>query len=358
MPAFLRPGPNATPGTAVLVISPWPDADGAGLEVSVQNNGTHETHLDSNGRWQGSLHWIAIPAAQVEAGELRVAVGPSLVDPVLQRLSSNAIRLLVRQPAQAPKQHALRVDDAVLSSAAAGLTPQLSTHGAMQPLPEATPAAPPVQAPPAAAPQLEAAVTETTLEPLLVEDNDPVLDHAEPLAHDAQHQPPEAHTATERDTNSSSKTGLWIVLALVALAAIGAAVWWFMLRAPAPASTNAAAAPAQTACSVGQLAKAQELEFVQQCIESGADSATLLQVITAARDGGQCGIAQRLYANRAQSGDTAIALAYAREYHPEWHSGSSCFGAAEPATARYWYEEVLQREPDNAQAKADLELLP
>lgn len=352
MHAILRPSPNATPGTALLVISPWPSPDSTGLEISLQSNSTHNAHLDSDGQWQGSPHWIAISAARVEAGELTVPIGPSVVDPVLERRSSNAIRLTARLQGHVVGMYTLQVDDAVLSSAAAGLTPQLSTSGAMlQPAHE--PAAP--------------TVPEPVLEFLPVVDTDPVLEHPEEPVITPKPVPDTAATPRppiEAQTQRANKTGLWIVLAILLLAAIGAALWWFVLRAPtppAPATTEASTAPAAApvvACSVANLPNAQELEFVQQCIQTGADSATLLQVITAARDAGQCGIAQRLYANRAQSGDTAIALAYAREYNPQFHSASACFGTAEPATARYWYEEILQREPDNAQAKTELEQLP
>ena len=80
----------------------------------------------------------------------------------------------------------------------------------------------------------------------------------------------------------------------------------------------------------------------------------MLGIIQAAREAGKCSIAQRLYANRAQAGDVPIALAYAQEYDPAGYKENACF-KADAATAAYWYQAVLDKDKDNAQALARLE---
>ncbi|VFS89313.1 Uncharacterised protein [Kluyvera cryocrescens] len=52
-----------------------------------------------------------------------------------------------------------------------------------------------------------------------------------------------------------------------------------------------------------------------------------------------------------------IALVYAGEYDPKYHQPSECFKEPDKDTAAYWYETVLQTEPDNQTAKQRLEEL-
>ncbi len=101
----------------------------------------------------------------------------------------------------------------------------------------------------------------------------------------------------------------------------------------------------------------QELAFVQSCIQKAPGSAALLEVINVAKANNNCNVAQRLYANRAQSGDILIATAYAHEYDPKFHQPSECFKAPDNATAAYWYETILGFDATNADAKQRYEEL-
>ena len=94
---------------------------------------------------------------------------------------------------------------------------------------------------------------------------------------------------------------------------------------------------------------------MQTCVQEKLDSDKLLAIIQSAKEAKKCGVAQRLYANRAQGGDTKIALIYAGEYDPKYHQASECFKEADKDTAAYWYETVLQSEPENQTAKQHLE---
>lgn len=118
------------------------------------------------------------------------------------------------------------------------------------------------------------------------------------------------------------------------------------------ADTTPAVEPvsANSGCALASMGTVDELQFVQSCLQETQDSNTLLAVIQHAKANNHCGIAQRLYANRAQSGDNQIALAYAQEYDPQFYKDNTCFKAADTETALYWYETVLISDPNNAQA--------
>jgi hypothetical protein len=156
-----------------------------------------------------------------------------------------------------------------------------------------------------------------------------------------------------------SNKGLIGLLIVVLLLAAGAG-FWFYKRTPAPAVAATAAAPAGAdaqACTLDSMNSLPELTFVQTCIKAAPDSAKLLEIINQAKAGKHCGVAQRLYANRAQAGDALIANAYAREYDPKYLKASECFPAADNATAAYWYETILTQDPNNAEAKQRFEEL-
>jgi len=91
-------------------------------------------------------------------------------------------------------------------------------------------------------------------------------------------------------------------------------------------------------------------------LKTNPDSAQILAVIDAAKKESRCDLAQRLYAFKGQSGDVPIALAYAKEFDPATFAGG-CFKNADKQTAIYWYEVVLSKDANNAQAKARIEAL-
>jgi hypothetical protein len=82
----------------------------------------------------------------------------------------------------------------------------------------------------------------------------------------------------------------------------------------------------------------------------------VLEVIAAAKLAKRCDLVQRLYAFKSQAGDIAVALAYAREFDPQFHQ-AGCIASPDKATAIYWYEHVLSSQADNADAKARVQAL-
>jgi hypothetical protein len=156
---------------------------------------------------------------------------------------------------------------------------------------------------------------------------------------------------------------LWLILLVaVLLAALAAAAWWFFLRTPdtsSPAS-NSASTGSGTAvpCSPEALGEGKDdLVFIQACLKSSPSSEQVLTVINAAKEAKRCGVVQRIYAHKAQSGDAAVAFAYAREYDPEHFKSGGCIDVADAETAAYWYEIAVNNDPSNKEASQRLEAL-
>lgn len=99
-----------------------------------------------------------------------------------------------------------------------------------------------------------------------------------------------------------------------------------------------------------------ELSFIQGCLKSEPNTDQILEVIQQAKAAKACGIAQRLYANKAQGGNARIAFAYAREYDRQFVQEGGCF-SIDSDNAIYWYEIGLGLDPNNAEARARLEEL-
>ena len=289
-------------------------------------------YLQPEGGWSAAPHWFTVNGGYALTNGSGFRIGATLLDPLLATASQ--VQIQIKLAAGEMRNTTLQlVRDELLSSEARGETGNYS-GSSMLATPET--AIPPV------------AVSETVVGP-------------EPAA-------PILHTE-ERPQQKSSPSRLPAIGATVlTLAVIAGALWWFLGRDKAPdiipdvqaqQETPAAAAetPTHNNCSVASLSSLNELDFVQSCVQDKLDSDKLLAIIQSAKEAKKCGVAQRLYANRAQGGDTKIALVYAGEYDPKYHQPSECFKEPDKDTAAYWYETVLQTEPDNQTAKQRLEEL-
>jgi hypothetical protein len=124
---------------------------------------------------------------------------------------------------------------------------------------------------------------------------------------------------------------------------------------PVPAAPPAPVEP--PACSAEAMAKVKDdLMYIQSCLKTNPDSVQVLAVIDAAKKSNRCDLAQRLYAFKGQAGDIPVALAYAKEFDPASFT-PGCFKAADKETAIYWYEVVLSKDANHAEAKSRLEAL-
>ena len=359
----------AVPGEAQLLIRLRGVTDLVeSLEFALLNN--QQNYLQEGDQWSPAPHWFSISGGYPLQSGSGFRVGAAIVDPLL--VNQSPIQLHVKLASGEDRHTTLQVArEAVLPSSARGEVGEyggssvISTPVVEAPqVPELAPVGVPVEI------ELPAFSAEPEPEPEVEAEPEPVP-VATPL--------PMASTAAPK-----SKTPL-ILGGVVLLLLLGALIFWFSRPADAPSAAapvtdsiaDTAAEPvtdptAETAaelvaaepvvneasgeatddgCSATNLATKSELAFVQACIAEQPPTDALLAVIQNAKSAQKCGVAQRLYANRAQGGDSKVALAYAREYDPKFHQSNDCFKEADNATAAYWYDTALQVEPDNAEAK-------
>lgn len=325
----------AAPGTAQLMVRLRGEtALLSDLTFTLCNNTQH--YLQPDASWSSAPHWFTVNGGYPLASGSGFRIGPTLLDPLLATTSQ--VQIQIKLPSGETRSTTLQlVRDELLSSGARGETGEYSSSSML-----ATPEAPAAPAPAA----------ETVVEP-------------EPIA-------PVIHAGKRPQHKSGSSRLPLIGAAALGLVVIAGALWWFAGQDKAPESNppvqaqqeTPATAPApasepatQHGCSAERLNSLNELDFVQSCVQEKLDSDKLLAIIKAAKEAKKCGVAQRLYANRAQGGDTKVALAYAGEYDPQFHQSDECFKEPDKDTAAYWYETVLQTEPDNQTAKQRLEEL-
>jgi len=335
MLAKIFPCQPAEPGTAQLMIRlRGEQAVQSNLTFSLCNN--EQNYLQPDTQWSTAPHWFTIDGGYPFNNGSGFRIGATLLDPLLANASQ--VQIQVRLASGETRSTTLQlVRDELFSSDARGQTGNYSGSSVLSSL----------------AP---------TPEPVLV---------AEPVPTPAEPIPAPAAAQSKRNTRLIPMIAAGLLILLIAAGAL----WWFLGRGSVsvqPATVDkqpgapavAAAAPATpgskpdaSECSPANLASQSELDFVQNCVQQKLDSDKLLIIIQAAKDTKKCGVAQRLYANRAQGGDVKVALAYASEYDPQEHKPSECFKTADPDTAAYWYDTVLQTEPGNQKAKQRLEEL-
>lgn len=328
--------PNV-PGRACLTVKKWQGGEEQ-LEFSIQRN-QDGFYLQDQQAWSNNPFWFKVSRFNLAASgdALEAQVGPEVVDPLLEGSANSQFQIELREQSLGhADKGVVRPGVGLLPSTAGGQT--RSTYGGVD-----------LTAPAAPAPEI----------PEIPELPELTLPTAEPEIELESVPNEREYTPAPPPAKKSNKGLLGLALVLVLLLA-AAAGFWFYKRTPAPAPTVAAAAPAGAdaqACTLESMNSLPELTFVQTCIKAAPDSAKLLEIINEAKAGEHCGVAQRLYANRAQAGDALIANAYAREYDPKYLKASKCFPVADNATAAYWYETILTQDPNNAEAKQRFEEL-
>jgi len=311
----LKPLDPVNPGYATLLLKGWKGGT-EGVEISILSN-QDNLYLDSHGGWVSGEMYLGLPALSLVDDVPAVQVGPSFIDPLLA--NRNAAYRLAIKGGGVSDVGILAITAGLLSSQAGGENPQVQNSQTLD-------TTPPVQPEPVVVPP----------EPT------PVVD--EPL-------PPAAPT--------KRKVPVAIILAVIALVlAAAAAGWWFMRKpaapdAPAPTPAEAPVAKISGPCGDDQMNSGNAMDFVKGCLRSQPSSAQLLDVIAKAKADKKCDVAQRLYAYKAQSGDSQMAMRYAQEYDPKSAQAGGCF-SPDPQTASYWYEAVVNQDPQNAEAKARL----
>ncbi|WP_322617483.1 hypothetical protein [Pseudomonas sp. BIC9C] len=328
--------PNV-PGQARLTVKKWQGGEEQ-LEFSIQRN-QDGFYLQGHKAWSNNPFWFKVSRFNLTAnGEaMETQVGPDVVDPLLEGVANSQFQIELREQSHGhADKGVVRPGVGLLPSTAGGQT--RSTYGGAE-----------LTAPSAPAPEI----------PEIPELPELTLSTAEPEVELESVLTEPAYAPPPAPVKKSNKGLIGLLIVVVLLLAAGAG-FWFYKRTPAPAVAATAAAPAGAeaqACTLDSMNSLPELTFVQTCIKAAPDSARLLEIINQAKAGKHCGVAQRLYANRAQAGDALIANAYAREYDPKYLKASECFPAADNATAAYWYETILTQDPNNAEAKQRFEEL-
>ncbi|MDP3535275.1 MAG: hypothetical protein Q8S08_07780 [Halomonas sp.] len=365
----LRPLESGTPGQGRLLLKGWKGATTT-LQLTIQES-QDQQFLHPGKKWSTKTHSFELARLEeADAERLQVVLDSTIIDPLLE-LPGSTQYLLTLQDAQGTKgEGVIRLSRDLMPSSAAGSTPSAAASTALH--------SPPV--------------TDKTRDP--VPEPEPELK--------APPKPEPVPVVETPPVKKTSKRGplLFLLLGLGLLAAVAFGAWyWFSNNANTTeteptaqenieeegsfeeeeivqadndvseaetdlsseenlqeSSAESSAGPAM-ACSIEALGEQDELAFVQGCSQADMTSEALLSVIEAARDANQCGIARRLYANRAIAGDATIALAYAREYDPAYHQANTCFSSADAETAGYWYQIVLDIEPENSEAQARFEEL-
>jgi len=311
----LKPLNPVNPGYATLLLKGWKGGI-EGVEISILRN-QDNLYLDSRGSWVSGEMFLGLPALSLVDDVPAVQVGPSFIDPLLANRQA-AYRIAIKDSG-ARDVGILAIADGLLSSQAGGENPLTAKSQKLDVTPPTQPE-----------PVVEAPVQEPA----------PVVDAPAPPA--------------------KSKAPMAIILAVIALLVAAAAAGWWFMRQPAPADAPAPApvpaapvAKISGPCGDDLMKSGNDMEFVKGCLRSQPSSAQLLDVIAKAKAEKKCDVAQRLYAYKAQSGDSQMAMRYAQEYDPKSAQAEGCF-SPDPQTASYWYEAVVNQDPQNAEAKARL----
>ena len=341
-PIKLQAVPGGQPGCGELVVSGWSHGAEA-CELCVQRN-QDNYYLGENDDWGARQVWHQLGALQGDGERFLCNIDHRLVDPLVENQRMYQFRLTLRDAQSKKEEEAgLRIDSKLQPSTASGNSrfEEKKVDHTTKPAPKDEP----VPEPP---------MTASEQEPIQA----PVL-------------APEPIVATPLPAlpKKGSKMPLILIILLLVLALATAA--WFLLRKPSsddvtvepgppPAAVEPSAAPAaaMAVCSPETLADTKDdLSFIQTCLKSNPSSEQVLAIITAAKEARRCNVMQRLYAHKAQSGDAAVAYAYAREYDPAHYASGGCIETADGETAAYWYEIAVKHDPQNQDAQQRLKEL-
>lgn len=336
----LKPSLTGRPGFATLVLTGWESESieiGARAEVCVQRN-QDQRYLGDGRQWTTLQTWHQVSLSDEPTAEsVALSLEPVIVDPLVEN-PQMTYQIQIR----IGSEHGvgvIRIREGVLSSHAAGQSVSPVAH-----------------------------VSQASVEPLV----------PEPAPIELVPAPEPVLPIENKKSNKLPLIGLFILLLLIGVGGFA----WMQLKTQPATTPNPVVAQAPTvapvaapvvaplpvpaappapveppACSAEAMAKVKDdLMYIQSCLKTNPDSVQVLAVIDAAKKSNRCDLAQRLYAFKGQAGDIPVALAYAKEFDPASFT-PGCFKAADKETAIYWYEVVLSKDANHAEAKSRLEAL-
>lgn len=349
----LKPSPTG-PGYAVLTVLGWKEGT-ANIEAAVQRN-QDSRYLDESGNWTTHPVWHDVSVLEQNGDSLSGEMGPWLVDPLMA--NPQVAYMFELRNAEAKDKGVLRMVGQLLSSQAAGnsVRQESRTRHEQSPQPTPTPS-----------PTLTPTVTPTPVieTPTVIAPVPPVTSSTTtaPITNPSTGTPPPPPPPPISAPVKKSRMLPLVLVLLLLLPLLGGAAWYFGLlpglgiALPTTAANATSDAKDEGVCGVSAMSDAEDLAFVQSCVKSSPSSEQVMAVIEAAKQAERCNIVQRLYAHKAQGGDTKIAFAYAREYDPDSFKDGGCIKSADAETAAYWYEIVVANDPSNEVAKQRLEQL-
>jgi len=383
----LRAAANAKPGHGELTIHGWKNDPRGEFELSVQRN-QDDCYLGEFNDWIASAVWHLLGEPDRKENALHAQVGPWFVDPLIEK--PHMVYQLQLRNQHGADFGVLRIVGTLLSSQAEvkqkeeekPISSRFTAEPEEEPFdpnpfraeaevePEPFDPNPFIAEPEPDAFAANPFVTEEkpklfSSEPELIGPPPPVAPPPRPPLTKNGH----THNGTSsklkkkgHSKDSKKSAGPVVVIVLLLLALAGAAIWWFFLRKGADENFVTGSSPqVQVASSCNKQALANtsdDLAFIRTCLNTQPSSQQVLATIANAKQAGRCNLVQRLYAYKAQAGDVTVALAYAGEYDPKSFSGG-CIEAADAETAAYWYEIVLEHDPQNGPAQQRLaELKP
>lgn len=290
------------PGYGRLRISGWRSADP--IRLALRRNQASEPFLGPGKVWQASEAWHPVSASEQIGDDIVVAVGPEIVDPIVNQPTSVAYLLIVADDTRRD-QGAIKL-----------LRPLLGSDAAVTQRAE-----PPLQAPPPPpTPPIMAAP-----EP-------------EPLSIATPSVPIDTSATTAAEPAVPHRRSMPLLAALAALAVLGgaAAAWHACLIpgiGPAGCATDTPA----------QVPPADAHAAVRSC--DGLDGAACFEVARKALAAGELEPARQLFQQAGELGSLEAETAVARMYDPAtWSAASSPAAKADWETAVYWYETAARKD--------------
>ncbi|SCC08544.1 hypothetical protein GA0061081_10556 [Gilliamella bombicola] len=313
------------PGIAKFLAQKW--SGSSNIDMLIQRN-QDGYYLSGLNQWSPEKNWHAVENMSVYNGQLTGQIGEWLVDSLLSQESQIRFLIQIRD-----KQNENYVDGGVVSIADSVLASTALNLQTALPNDEQTIAQPD--------PVSDSIIEEQT--PLIEESSlDPESGTlAEPIE-------PELEIIPVEPVKSKSRLGLIvaIIIGCIVLIGLGIAAWYFLF--PKNQSQPTPAVQISGQCSLNN-ASADDLTFIQQCLQTKPETDAIIQIITEAKKTEKCNIAQRLYANQAQT-NSKIAMLYAKEYDEKYYEANNCF-KADKETAIYWYETSLTNDANNTFVK-------
>ncbi|WP_417788843.1 tetratricopeptide repeat protein [Terasakiella pusilla] len=311
---------NETPGFAEIRIPDY-TATGDQVEIAIKRSGDG-SYLGDSG-WLTNENWLSVNI-QDDNGECVIPIGPSQVDPLASCLSSFMFQLFLKDGG-ATVAGVIKKTSVTLLSSQAGGAGMTSTVGSI-----------------AAGTTTPAPEPEPVEEPVSIPEPEP------------QPEPQPAPTV-EAPAESSSKKGLFIALAVIALLLVGGAIAFYSGLFDSKTEDPATATPATPTPEVSSTqppAPAQSLppaaptaptlttrQIVQDFLATNPDTPALLAKAEEMKAEGRLDGAMLLYRQAAGKGDAKAALLLARMYDPKYFSKeTSPLPNADAETAAYWYE--------------------